>query len=70
MDIRKKIHPCLKTPETTIITNCETGSIEAIAEILPLAVNFFCSFCQKKNIKIFVKGERKNICAIGFISNY
>jgi hypothetical protein len=31
----KKIHPCLNTPETTIITDGEKGSIEAIAEVLP-----------------------------------
>jgi hypothetical protein len=55
----KKIYPCLNTPETTSITNQEKGSIEAIAEVLPLAGNFFCSFHRKKNIerkkrKIFV----------------
>jgi hypothetical protein len=44
----KKIYPCLNTPETTIITNWKKGSIVAIAKVLPLAVNFFCSF-NKKN---------------------
>ncbi len=59
----KKIHPCLNTPETTIIANREKGSIKAIAEVLPLAVNFFCSFHQKKNIETFVKGrKRKHLC--------
>jgi hypothetical protein len=54
----KKIHPCLSTPETTIITNWEKGFIEAMAEVLPLAVNFFCSFYQRKTIETFVKGEK------------
>ncbi len=59
----KKIHPCLNTPETTIITDREKGSIEAIAEVLPLAVNFFCSFHRKKNIETFVKGGKgKYLC--------
>ncbi len=59
----KKLHPCLNTPETTIITNWEKGSIEAIAEVLPLAVNFFCSFHRKKNIETFLKGGKgKYLC--------
>jgi hypothetical protein len=40
----KKTHPCLTTHETTIITEWEKGSIEAYAEVIPLAVNFFCYF--------------------------
>ncbi len=52
----KKIHLCLNTSETTIITNREKRSIEAMAEVLPLAVNFFCSFHKKKIIETFVKG--------------
>ncbi len=54
----KKIHPCLNTPETTIITNWKKGSIEAMAEVLPLAFNFFCSFHRKKNVETFVKGGK------------
>ncbi len=54
----KRIHPCLNTPETTIITGQEKGSIQAIAEVLLLAVNFFSSFHQKKNIETFVKGGK------------
>jgi hypothetical protein len=52
----KKIHPALNTPETTIITDWEKGSIEAMEEVLPLACNFFCSFHRKKNIATCVKG--------------
>jgi hypothetical protein len=40
----KKIHPCLNTPETIIITDQEKGSIEAITEVPPMAVNFCYSF--------------------------
>jgi hypothetical protein len=58
LDICKENNPCLNTPETAIITNLEKGSIEAIAEVLPLADNFFCSFHQKKNIETFVKGGK------------
>jgi hypothetical protein len=59
----KKIHPRLNTLETTIITNWEKGSIDAIADVLPSAVNFFCSFHQKKNIETFVKGGKgKYLC--------
>jgi hypothetical protein len=60
---QRKMHPCLNAHETTIITNREKGSIEAIAEVLPLAVNFFCSYHQKKNIETFVKGGKgKYLC--------
>jgi hypothetical protein len=51
----KKIHLCLNTPETSIFTDWEKGYIEAIAEVLPLAVNFFYSFHQRKKIESFVK---------------
>jgi hypothetical protein len=54
----KEIHPCLNNPEIIIITNQEKGSIEAIAEVLPLAVIAFCSFHQKKNIETFMKGGK------------
>jgi hypothetical protein len=54
----KKIHPCLNTLETTIITDREKVFIEAIAEVLPLAVNLFCFFHQRKNIETFVKGGK------------
>jgi hypothetical protein len=58
----KKIHPCLNTPETTIITDWEKGSIEAMAEVLQLAVNFFCSFHRIK-IETFMKGGKgKYLC--------
>jgi hypothetical protein len=50
----KKIHPCLNTPETTIITNWEKGSIEVIAEVLPLSTSFAPS-TKRKNIETFVK---------------
>jgi len=36
--------PCLNTAETTIITDKDKRSIEVIDEVLPLAINFFCSY--------------------------
>ncbi len=41
---------------TTVITDQQKGSIPAFAEVVPLAVNFFCSFHRRENIKKFVKG--------------
>jgi hypothetical protein len=51
-----KIHPCINRPVTTVITDQQKGSIPAFAEVVPLAVNFFCSFHRRQNIKKFVKG--------------
>jgi hypothetical protein len=41
-----------------IITDQEKGSIEANAEVLPLTVNFFCSFHLQKNIETYVIGGK------------
>ncbi len=41
---------------STVITDQQKGSIPAFAAIVPLAVNFFCSFHRRENIKKFVKG--------------
>jgi hypothetical protein len=65
----KKIHPALNTLETTIITDREKGSIEAMEEVLPLAVNFFVPSTGRKILQHLLKEDRGNICAIGFISN-
>ncbi len=50
------IHPCINRPVTTVITDQQKGSIPAFAEKGPLAVNFFCSFHRRENIKKFVRG--------------
>ena len=52
----KRNMPCLNSSETTIITDRDKGSIEAIEEVLPQAVNFFCSYHRQKNIQTYVKG--------------
>jgi hypothetical protein len=65
----KKMHPALNTPETTIITDREKGSIEAMEEVLPLAVNFFVPSTGRKTLQHLLKEDRGNICAIGFIRN-
>ncbi len=65
----KKIHPALNSPETTIITDWEKGSIEAMEEVLPLACNFFVPSTGRKTLQHLLKEDRGNIRAIGFISN-
>ena len=52
----KQHHPCLNDPKVTIITDQQKGSIEAMQEVLPHAVNFFCSYHRTKNIREQVKG--------------
>ena len=52
----KSRHPCLNDPKVTIITDQQKGSIEAMRQVLPNAVNFFCSYHRTKNIKEQVKG--------------
>jgi hypothetical protein len=42
----------------TIITDQQKGSIEAMAEVLPKAVNLFCSYHRGKNILTNVKGGK------------
>jgi hypothetical protein len=42
----KGVHPCLNTPQTTIIMDQPKGSIEAIHEILPLpSLPEYCKIC-------------------------
>jgi hypothetical protein len=54
----KSHHPMIDQRTVTIITDQQKGSIEAMKEVLPLAVNFFCSYHRKKNIGIHVKGGK------------
>jgi hypothetical protein len=42
--------------EPTWITDQQKGSIEAMKEVIPQAVNFFCSYHWKENIRKVVKG--------------
>jgi len=51
-------HPCLNHAWVTIITDQQKGSIEAMAEVVPKAVNFFCSYHRGKNILTNVKGGK------------
>jgi hypothetical protein len=51
-----RIHPCINHPVTPVITDQQKGSIPAFAEVVPLAVNFFCSFHRRENIKKCVLG--------------
>ena len=54
----KTLHPTIDQRTVTIITDQQKGSIEAMKEVVPLAVNFFCSYHRKKNIAIHVKGGK------------
>ncbi len=54
----KGVHPCLNTPQTTIIMDQAKGSVEAISEILPLVKNFYCLYHCCQNIAKFVKGGK------------
>jgi hypothetical protein len=51
-------HPCLNHARVTIITDQQKGLIEAMSDILPHAVNFFCSYHWRKNILQHVKGGK------------
>ncbi len=65
-EFAKRVHPRLNTPETIIITDQDKGSIEAMEEVLPHAVNFFCSFYQRKNIQTYVKGGKSKYSCLWF----
>ncbi len=52
------MHPSLNHPSVTIITDQQKGSVEAMAEVIPDAVNFFCSYHRQKNILTQVKGGK------------
>jgi len=49
-------HPCLNDAKVTIISDKDKGLMGAIAEVLPKAVNFMCSYHRRKNITIQVRG--------------
>jgi hypothetical protein len=46
----KKIHPCIDSPEVTILTDQDKGSIAAIEKEVKQAAQFFCSFHRCQNI--------------------
>jgi hypothetical protein len=50
------IHPSLDQEDTTIITDQAKGLKEALAEVLPGAGHFLCSFHRLQNIAKIVKG--------------
>ncbi len=45
-----KAHPCLNDEKVTIISDKDKGLMGAIAEILPKAVNFMCSYHRRKKV--------------------
>ena len=54
----KNCHPSIKHAQVTVIIDQQKGSAEALQEIVPLAVNFFCSYHRGKNILTHVKGGK------------
>lgn len=50
------LHPSLDLEDTTIITDQAKGLKEALAEVLPGAGHFLCSFHRLQNIAKIVKG--------------
>ena len=57
-DFVKRIHPSVDRPQMTILTDQDKGSIAAVAEEIPSAVQFHCSFHRRQNIlKTFGGGK-------------
>jgi transposase-like protein len=52
----KSLHPSLDKEDTTIITDQAKGLKEALAQELPRAGHFLCSFHRQQNIAKIVKG--------------
>ena len=50
------VHPSLNSPSNTIITDQDKGSKAAIKRIMPLVVNFCCSYHRRQNILKHCKG--------------
>ena len=46
----KKIYPCIDSPEVTILTDQDKGSIAAVEKEVKQAAQFFCSFHRRQNI--------------------
>ncbi len=46
----KKIHPCINSPEVTILTDQDKGSIAAVEKEVTQAAQFICSFHHRQNI--------------------
>ena len=44
------IHPCLNMTDITIVSDQDKGLFSAIAEVVPEAVNFHCSYHRSQNI--------------------
>jgi hypothetical protein len=55
-EIVKNLHGCVNRPITTVIADQQKGSIEAMKEVIPQAVIFFCLYHRKENIRKVVKG--------------
>ena len=44
------VHPSINRPQVTIMTDQDKGSIKALAQCIPLAHNFHCSYHRRENI--------------------
>ncbi len=46
----KNVHPCINSPEVTILTDLDKGSIAAVEKEVKQAAKFLCSFHRHQNI--------------------
>jgi hypothetical protein len=45
-----RVHPTINRPVVTLLTDQDKGSITSVAEVIPLAHNFHCSYHRRQNI--------------------
>ncbi len=45
-----RIHPTINRPVVMLLTDQDKGSITSVAEVIPLAHNFHCSYHCRQNI--------------------
>ena len=59
-DFVSNVHPTINRPQVTIMTDQDKGSIKAVAQCIPLAFNFHCSYhCRENIIKACGGGQGK-----------
>ena len=64
----KTLHPTIDQRTVTIITDQQKGSIEAMKEVLPLAVNFSVPIIGRRTSGYMSRVARENSHVIGIMS--